>query len=144
MFYLRFDIDGVEFDYIDIRGSLDQATYESYATLDNKIPFEKFSNTITNHGYIKYSTLTSDKATTKSLFNLNIATYFPAYRHESPGFLNDAYKIELDFTKETMFNGKLPNPIEVVTGIRKFTNWLMDIVLDMQYDQSGVHVLKQT
>lgn len=142
MFYLRFNMDGVELDYIDIRGSVDQATYESYALPDNKIRFEKFSKRLIDQGFIKFSTVINDKAITNNLFRLNIATYFPAYRYESPGYLNDAYKIELDFTKESMYSGKLPNPIEVVTGVRKFANWLMDVVLDMQYDQSGVHVLK--
>lgn len=142
MFYLRFDINGAEIDYIDIRGDVDQATYERYAPLDNKIPFESFSKQLNSNGFIKFSPTLNDKVSANNLFNLNIATYFPAYRYESPGFLNDAYKIELDFAKETIYNGKLPNPIEVVTGVKKFANWLMDIVLDMQYDQSGVRVLK--
>lgn len=48
-----------------------------------------------------------------------------------PGYLNDPYKIHLDFTKELSFSGYLTNPLEVVSGLPQLANWIMDVVLDM-------------
>jgi len=49
-----------------------------------------------------------------------------------PGYLNDPYQIKLDFRKQSDFSGYLPNPIEVITGLPQFANWVMDIVLDLR------------
>lgn len=68
----------------------------------------------------------------KGIFEQNIATYFPSYRFEYPGYLNDVYKPQLKFDYEGRFSGYLPNPIEVITDLPNLANWLMDVVLDGQ------------
>ncbi len=80
-----------------------------------------------------------DKAMANIILENNVITYFPAYRYETPGYLNDPYKIYLDFTKESSFSGYLSNPLEVVTGLTPLANWIMDVVLDMDiYKQTEI------
>jgi hypothetical protein len=68
-----------------------------------------------------------------------VITYFPAYRYENPGYLNDPYKVHLNFSKESSFSGYLSNPLEVVTGLTSLANWIMDVVLDMDlYKQTQI------
>lgn len=65
-----------------------------------------------------------------SIFDNNVLTYFPSYRYEQPYYLNDPYKFSVKFNTEMVFNGYLPNPIEVTTEINMLANWIMDVILD--------------
>ena len=76
------------------------------------------------------------------MFSANILTYFPSYRFELPSYLNDPYKVKLEFSKDNIFVGYLRNPIEVISGLPQLANWLMDIVLDMQYSENNANILK--
>lgn len=67
----------------------------------------------------------------------NLSTYFPSYRHEAPGYLNEPYKVNLEFKKLSGFSGYLINPLEVITGLPQLANWIMDIVLDMSIKSTG-------
>ena len=64
------------------------------------------------------------------LYENNIITYFPAYRYEQPVYLNDPYKQTYHFKQEALWGGVLPNPIEVITGLKYLSNWILDIILD--------------
>jgi hypothetical protein len=121
--------------------------YSELIPLGDKIPFKKFIQTVKDRGYIKLvqeiDTTTNsakhkdlDKRKAESIFNNNVITYFPAYRYEIPGYLNDPYKIHLNFTKESEYSGYLPNPIEVVSELPQLANWIMDVMLDrLNYKQ---------
>jgi predicted ATPase len=140
--YIRFKNSEGNIDYIDILNECSQEEYESAITLKERIPFELFNHQLKNNGNIKLAyglntrmspTLHKDldKKRVEQIFKENVMTYFPAYRYETPGYLNNPYGIHLDFTKESSFVGYLPNPIEVITGLSQLANWIMDIVLDM-------------
>jgi hypothetical protein len=60
-----------------------------------------------------------------------------------PGYLNEPYKVKLDFTNQSGFSGYLKNPIEVVSGLSQLANWIMDIVIDSQYPNSNARIIKQ-
>lgn len=128
--YFRFlkEAGGFE-DYIDIRNNCSQAQYESLIAIDNRIPYSKFGKVLENNNVAKYWTL-SDKKAIESLFNTSLLTYFPAYRYETPYYLNDPYKIILDFKKDMSFSGYLKNPIEVTSDLPNIANWIMDFILD--------------
>ncbi len=92
-----------------------------------------FTGIRTKANNIKVVSINCDKKIVESILLNNILTYFPSYRYETPAYLNDPYKITLDFKKEGSFDGYLPNPIEVVSNLHEFANWLMDIVVDNLY-----------
>ncbi|GHV67686.1 hypothetical protein FACS1894199_13640 [Bacteroidia bacterium] len=129
--YIRFQTQEGNIDYIDIRNKCTQEQYDNVVAIENKIPFEKIQENLEQNNYIKHISSNFDKKKAKSIFENNVITYFPAYRYEIPGYLNDPYKIHLDFTKESGFSGYLPNPLEVVTRLPQLANWIMDVVLDM-------------
>ncbi|MDR1729273.1 MAG: AAA family ATPase [Prevotellaceae bacterium] len=130
--YIRFKTSDAHIDYVDIRNNCTQEQYDNTILLDGKIPFNEIKDSLEKSGNIKKTSKVFDEKKAKGVFNNNVITYFPAYRYEVPGYLNDPYKINLDFTKENSFTGYLPNPLEVVTGLPQFANWIMDVVLDME------------
>jgi len=136
--YFRFKLGTENVDYLDIRNICTDEQYNEAIRLDNKIPYAQFSNNLNTQGYIKKVSANFNKQKADSLFSNNLVTYFPSYRFEIPGYLNDPYKTSLDFTKYSGFSGFLVNPIEVVTGLPQLVNWIMDIVLDMR--QGGVNL----
>jgi hypothetical protein len=69
-------------------------------------------------------------------------TYFPAYRYEQPWYLNDPYKIKLNFKKESWFSWYLINPIEITTWLQNLANWIMDIVLDLRSDNQNSKIFE--
>ena len=130
--YLRFKTSTNEFyDYIIARGDLTEAAYDSFVLIQEKIPFSEIKNALEEHKTVKKVSFSFGQKQANLIFESNILTYFPAYRYETPGFLNDPYKIELSFAVKTEFNGKLNNPIEVITGLPRLANWIMDVVLDI-------------
>jgi len=130
--YLRFVLDNGSYaDYVDMRGLCSRAEYESLIGLSNIIPYSKIERTLKDSEVAKYWTI-SDKKAIQSLFSSNLLTYFPAYRYETPYYLNGPYKFHLDFNKDTSFSGYLTNPIEVTSDLPDIANWIMDLVLDQQ------------
>lgn len=136
--YFRFATsDGHKIDYIDVRGdasgSCTSEQYDAAVKLEDKIAFGSFhSALLQNGGNVKSVAGTFDSKLIKEVFQQNLLTFFPAYRYEQPGYLNDPYKVELDFAKESIFSGYLPNPLEVTSGLRGFMNWILDVVLDIR------------
>lgn len=128
--YLRFlQDDGSFADYVDIYGVCGQEEYDSLIGIPSKIEYTKIERSIKNNKVVKYWSI-SDKQAIENSFSNNLITYFPAYRYETPYYLNDPYKIHLDFTKDSNFSGYLPNPIEVTSDLPEIANWIMDVVLD--------------
>ena len=130
--YIRFNLDAEQIDYIDIRGNTTKEHYDEVISIENKIPFSAFSGGLEQQNNIKYFSSNLDKQKAKRVFEHNIATYFPSYRFEYPGYLNNVYKSPLKFDCDSKIDGYLPNPIEVITDLPNLANWLMDVVLDWQ------------
>lgn len=136
--YIRFKTQEKQIDYVDIRNNCDQQQYDIAIPLEGKIPFSQLQAGLNEATSIKF-VANLDKATANILFGNNVITYFPAYRYENPGYLNDPYKVHLNFSKESSFSGYLSNPLEVVTGLTSLANWIMDVVLDMDlYKQTQI------
>lgn len=140
--YIRFKTDEGNIDYVDVRDECTEQQYNEAIQFIEKIPYSSFMQTVKNQGNMKivqevdlknspvlFKSFEKKKA--ENVFKDNVITYFPAYRYEMPGYLNEPYKIHLDFTNKLGFSGYLPNPIEVVIGLPQLANWIMDVVLDM-------------
>lgn len=92
------------------------------------------ANSIAQHlgEHSVYKVFKPDEKRVKDIFQKNVVTYFPSYRYEEPGYLNDPYKISPHFKMTPVFSGYLNNPIEVVSGLSELANWFLDVVLDQQ------------
>ena len=130
--YIRFNLNGEQVDYVDVRNHTTLDYYDEAIVLENKIPFSSFSNQLEKRNGVKLFSSNLNEQKANGIFEQNIATYFPSYRFEYPGYLNDVYKPQLKFDYEGRFSGYLPNPIEVITDLPNLANWLMDVVLDGQ------------
>ena len=141
--YLRFRTIEGDIDYIDLRNTCTEEQYNKAITLEDKIPFSEIKKELENSKNIKKLSSRFNKEKAEKLFYNNLITYFPSYRYETPGYLNDPYKIKLDFKKESSFDNYLRNPIEVITGLSHLVNWIMDIILDLQYPNLNTQILIQ-
>lgn len=130
--YFRFKLIESTFDYVDIRNSCTEEQYNDAIKLDNKIPYNELKPSLDESSYVKKASSVFNKKMAEGVFYNNLITSFPSYRFEMPGYLNDPYQVELDFKKQHGFTGHLKNPIEVVSGLSPFANWIMDIVLDLR------------
>ncbi len=129
--YLRFINGSSNWDYLDIRNKCTEDEYNQSVLLTNKIPYQEFCNFFDITSNIKYwSNVAKATKNILSLFKTNILTYFPAYRYELPSYLNDPYKVSFEFRQKNSFDGKLINPIEVISDIQDLSNWILDVVLD--------------
>ena len=133
--YLRYDLDGKNIDYVDIRNKCTKEQYDSAIDLESKIPFENFQSSLGSSNNVKYWSLPNDNELQKKFFNKFILTYFPSYRYETPSYLNDPYDIKLDYAIKSRFSGTLDNPIEVVSDIHSLVNWFLDVLLDMKLNE---------
>lgn len=144
LFYLRCHIfSNIYIDYLDIMDStqhkLTQEQYDTIIPIEGKIPFDQIGRLLSQDNSAKLlSQSFIRKETAKDFFNENVITYFPSYRYEMPGYLNDPYKKPLRFSTESKFSGTLNNPIEVVSELPQLANWIMDIMLDEQ-----LHITKR-
>ena len=131
LFYARFKDEDKWIDYIDCRGKMTEEEYKENVLLENKIPYENFSNSLERNNYIKsFHTIKDDEVV--NIFDHNILTYFPSYRYEQPGYLNDPYKVNIGFNINPLFFGELPNSIEVVSDLNGLAMWFMDVILDSE------------
>lgn len=133
--FFRFKNDSQVWDYIDIRNKIEKDEYEKICS-DNKVAYDDVVKFLEKEGNIKKWSKDAKQESIKAIFSNNLLTYFPAYRYETPGFLNDPYKFELSFKKDLDVSGYLPNDIEIISDLRSLSNWLMDIILDLQLYKS--------
>ncbi|UTW09875.1 AAA family ATPase [Pseudomonas benzenivorans] len=138
---MRAIFNGENIDYINTRGSISEDLYNGIQ-LENKMPYEVLRSSFDASNTTKHSSIAGDQKKSTKIFHNNLMTYFPSYRFEKPGYINAPYETKLSFRKDHAYTGHMINPLEVVSGLEPFSNWLMDIVLDMQYQQSNVHLLK--
>lgn len=131
--YLRFGTSTGEFiDYVNARGPCSAADYDALVLPPNKIPFAELQVSMEESQYAKKISSNVNQKKAEEIFKSNILTYFPSYRFEAPGYLNDPYQVELNFAKTSGFAGRLRNPIEVISGLPQVANWIMDVVLDVR------------
>ncbi|MDR0800894.1 MAG: AAA family ATPase, partial [Endomicrobium sp.] len=143
--YIRFQTSEGHIDYVDIVNfsgsgmlkSYNQRQYDEAVQLEGKITLDKIQGQLEKSGCIKYVSPVFDRNKAEKIFRNNIITYFPSYRYETPGYLNDPYKVNLSFEKERSFSSRLNNPIEVITGLPQLANWIMDVVLDSRQQDYG-------
>lgn len=131
LFYARFKNEDKCIDYIDCRGKMTEDEYKENVLLENKIPYENFSRSLERNNYTK-SFHTAEEDEVVEIFYRNILTYFPSYRYEQPGYLNDPYKVNVGFNINSTFSGELPNSIEVVSDLNGLAMWFMDVILDKE------------
>ena len=129
--YLRFK-DGEDiYDYIDVRGKCTKEQYDNTINVNNKIDYNNIQGSLKQQNFTKYWNI-QDNDIRKKLFEQNVLTYFPSYRFELPAYLTDSYSNPLKFSIENKFSGYLPNQIEVISDIPSFSNWLLDVLLDLK------------
>lgn len=127
--YIRFKNYEDSFDYVNVRGKITEDVYSQIVLIDSPINFHDFIANLEENGNIKYCKTISRKKI-QEIFNNYIVPYFPSYRFEIPGYLNDVYSQNIKFSYHSSYSGYLPNKIEVIQSIDNITNWIMDVVLD--------------
>lgn len=135
MVYISFDIDGKEVYYVDFLGDISEEIFVEllspiWQNIDISnwpIQFGNIKEQLKN-GYAKLITIEENDA--RKAFSNNLLTYFPSYRYEQPGYLNDVFQMELKYNYTSDYSGYLMNPIEVTSDLPQIANWMMDIVLD--------------
>lgn len=138
--YFRFDIDGTIIDYLDVRNICTETEYNEAIKIDNKIMFSAFENKLKRIRCVKHVSILDEIS--EKIFSNNIMTYFPSYRYEQPNYLNEPYKININFKLDMEFNGYLPNPIEVVSDLPNIANWILDVVLDNRLYEKDLNTEK--
>ena len=128
--YMRFKKDAEIWDYVDIRNKCTENEYNSHISLNNKIPYSELSQILNDSKNIKKWCKLAEREKVIKLFGTNLLTYFPSYRYEEPGFLNDPYSFKIEHKIESSFSGYLPNRIEVFCQFKELANWLLDVFLD--------------
>lgn len=133
--YIRFKTAGKVFDYIDVRGKLTEAEYNELIKYEGKIEFKKIQNGLKSSNTVKLFSLGRTDEARKDAFAENVITYFPSYRYELPGYLNDTYKNDVEINNTIQFTEELTNPIEVCTDLGVFSSWILDVVLDWEVNK---------
>lgn len=135
--FIRFK-DGTDiFDYIDYRGKTITQQVNEYLPLDIKISTEDIKNELKIQGSsCKIVSKNYQKEQASRVFKQTLNTFFPAYRYELPGYLNDPFKIDIRYKKTSGFSSELINPIEVTSSIDSLSNWIMDIVVDWEVNKN--------
>ena len=129
--YFRFKDGEDVYDYIDVRDECTKDQYDKTIDIDNKIDYNNFQRSLKQQDFSKYWNVQNNDIR-KKMFERNVLTYFPSYRFELPAYLNDSYSNPLKYSVENKFSGYLPNQIEVISDITTFSNWLLDVLLDMK------------
>lgn len=133
--YIRFNQDGKQIDYIDVRGNLTENEYNLLVKYEGKIDYKKIKNGLTGSDATKLFSCNGTDTIIKEVFERNVITYFPFYRYELPGYLNSPYKPEVEISNAIRFKGELTNPLEVCSGLDDFSTWVLDLVLDWEVNK---------
>lgn len=139
--YIRFSYNEEKIDYTNIRGILNSDEYTNIIQIENPIVYSEFAAILNNAGNVKYCKVSSNKRT-EEIFTSFITPYFPSYRYEVPGYLNDVYAKHVDFSHKADYSGYLPNKIEIISSLDEITNWIMDVVLDwmVSKQEQNIHL----
>jgi len=128
--YFIFNNNGERWDYLDIRNVCSENDYEANINIDNKIPFNEFAQELKKGMNVKRWCKSAQRDSVIKLFNQNILTFFPSYRYEDPGYLNDTYSFKIEHKIESGYSGFLTNPLVVMCQFKVLANWLLDVALD--------------
>lgn len=128
--YFIFNNNGERWDYLDIRNVCSENDYEANINIDNKIPFNEFAQELKEGMNVKRWCKSAQRDSVIKLFNQNILTFFPSYRYEDPGYLNDTYSFKIEHKIESGYSGFLTNPLVVMCQFKVLANWLLDVALD--------------
>lgn len=131
--YIRFNRNGKNIDYVDIRNGISKEWYESVIPMDDRIPYESFD--AVNKKRKAFKMIAPDfhnQDDITGIFDNTLCAYFPSYRFELPNFLNEKYKEDVTHKIDSAYRGYLTNPLEVTSDIREITNWILDVVLDQE------------
>ena len=134
--YIRFKIEDRIVDYIDVRGKLSEAEYNELVKYDGKVEYRKIQNGLSSSDTVKLFSCNETDPAIKNAFEKYVLTYFPSYRYELPGYLNNPYKEDVEISNSIQFSGELTNPIEVCTGLAEFSSWILDVVLDWEVNKN--------
>ena len=115
-------------EYVDARGVFEETIYNNLLNPYTDIKFSNIQKNLEKNRCCKYLSIKNEKI--EDIFDNSLLTYFPAYRYELPMYLNEPYKMQLDYNKEMNFTGYLKNPLEVISDVKEITNWIMDVLLD--------------
>lgn len=137
--FIRFVADDKIIDYVSLREKNNKEDFERIVPDDCTIKFDSLQSELDRSNLVKYCS-ESDVKTLEQLFHDNIITYFPSYRHEQPGYLNDPYKISINYGLKSPFSGHLVNSIEIISDLPGLANWLMDVVLDMRLYSNNLNI----
>ncbi|PKL18790.1 MAG: hypothetical protein CVV49_04100 [Spirochaetae bacterium HGW-Spirochaetae-5] len=137
--FIRFIANDKVIDYVSLRGKTQKEDFENIVPGDCTIKFDSLQSELDRSNNIKYCSESNVKIL-EQLFHDNIISYFPSYRHEQPGYLNDPYKISMNYGLESPFSGHLVNPIEIITDLPGLANWLMDVVLDKESYRENLNI----
>lgn len=133
--YIRFKLDSKLVDFIEVVGDLSEADYESYVNLEGKVDYQKIKNGLSSRNSVKLISCGATHKGIKDAFQKYVLTYFPSYRYELPGFLNDPYRSDIEIGNDARFSDELPNPLEIRTGLDDLSSWLLDVVLDWEVNK---------
>lgn len=134
--YIRFKLGDRIVDYIDVRGKLSEAEYNELVKYDGKVEYRKIQNGLSSSDTVKLFSCNETDPAIKNAFEKYVLTYFPSYRYELPGYLNNPYKEDVEISNSMQFSGELTNPIEVCTGLAEFSSWILDVVLDWEVNKN--------
>ena len=134
--YIQYKLGGETVDYLNLEGNISLIQYNEIVDISNKkIDYNNFKSDLEKDQRIKFVSSNVKEDKVHEWLNTNVVTSFPSFRYEMPYYLTEHFKDEYKFKKESNLSGYLRNPLEIVTGIDGVTNWLMDLVLDMElYD----------
>lgn len=133
--YIRFIIDDKTIDYIDVRGELSEEDYNSLVKYHGKVNYSKIKSGLSISDTVKTFSCDDSDSKIKEAFLRNVITYFPSYRYELPGYLNNPYKTDIEISNAARFSGELLNPLEVRTALNDFSSWVLDVVLDWEVNK---------
>lgn len=135
--YIQYRMGGETVEYLNLEGNINQIQYNEIVNIPNKkIDYYNFKSELDKSHRVKLVSSNVKEELVHEWLKTNIVTSFPSFRYEMPYYLTEHFKDEYKFKKESNLSGYLRNPLEVITGIDEVTNWLMDLVLDMElYDK---------
>lgn len=145
--YILFECGGKNLHYIDIQGVIDESEFNrlfSKLWKDSEPTSWPVNYNAIRHQYrngskhAKYLNIVEDEA--RDIFTNNILTYFPSYRYEQPGYLNDVFQMQMSYRCKSDSNGYFINPIEVTSNLPQIANWMMDVVLDNELYRDSIAI----
>lgn len=129
--YIRFNNDGQDVDYVDVRNVHSKEEYVSLFPSVNLVSYDQIRHDIERNASSKKVSL-KDSKKIQDIWLSNVVTFFSSYRHLLPNYLNQCYKEGVEYTTRSGFSDELPNPLEVKLDIRALVNWLMDVTIDAE------------